>query len=188
MSLVGYRWWYAGRRPHFAGWRLRSLFIPRPRPLWWAGPHLTAKVPPHLECPPRCPGESGRDCRCGIHAFRTERLAWHQPPPAPPWHSLWGDWAVLGEVALWGKVVEHEDGYRAEHAMVRHLVVPARLVMRGSRVDLTQASLCCLQVDPEVIEVETTEHTPEPGMAEALARRYGVDVVLGPLVTCEDDG
>ena len=91
-------------------------------------------------------------------------------------------------VVLWGKVVEHEDGYRAEHAMVRHLVVPARLVMRASRVDLTQASRCCLQVDPEVIEVETTEHTPEPGMVEALARVYGVDVALGALVTCEDDG
>jgi len=187
VSLVGYRWWYAGCRPH-AGWRLRSLFIPRSRPLWWAGPHLTATVPPHLECPPRCPGASGSDCRCGIHAFRTERLAWHQPPPAPPWHAVWGDWAVLGEVALWGKLVEHEDGYRAEHAMVRRLIVPARLVIRASRVDLTQASLCCLQVDPEVIEVETTEHTPEHGMAEALARRYGVDVVLGPRVACEDDG
>ena len=169
MSLLGYRWWYAGCRPN-AGWRLRSLFIPRSRPLWWAGPHLTATVPPHLECPPRCPGASGSDCRCGIHAFRTERLAWHQPPPAPPWHALWGDWAVLGEVALWGKVVEHEDGYRAEHAMVRRLIVPARLVIRASLLDLTQASLCCLQVDDEVIDVETTEHAPEPGMAEVLAR------------------
>jgi hypothetical protein len=43
-------------------------------------------------------------------------------------------------------------------------------------------------VDGDVIDVDTTGHTPEPGMAEALARVYGVDVALGPLVTCEDDG
>ena len=186
MSLVGYRWWYAGCRPH-AGWRLRSLFIPRSRPLWWAGPHLTATVPPHLECPPRCPGASGSDCRCGIHAFRTERLAWHQPPPAPPWHAVWGDWTVLGEVALWGKVVEHEDGYRAEHAMVRRLVVPTRLVIRVP-VHLPPGFLCCMAVDDDVIDVGHTEHTPDRGMAEALARVYGVDVALGPPVTCVDDG
>lgn len=183
MSLTGYRWWYAGCRPH-AGWRLRSLFIPPSRPLWWPGPHLAATLPPHVQCPPGCPRGSARECRCGIHAFRTEQLAWHQPPPAPPWHSLWGDWAVLGEITLWGKVVEHEDGYRAEHAMVQRLVVPARLVIRTlSR--LPPEFVCCLLVDDAVLDVDITEHTPESGMAEALARVYGVDVALGPLVTCE---
>ncbi len=182
MSLTGYRWWYAGRRPA-AGWRLRSLF----QPLWWAGPHLTAIVPPHVQCRPGCPSASQRECRCGIHAFRTEGLGWDQPPPAPPWHSLWGDWAVLGEVALWGKVVEHEDGYRAEQAMVRRLVVPVRLVIRTSRVGLSPGFLCCLRGDDEMIDVHATEHAPEPGMAEALARLYGVHVTLGPLLTCEDD-
>ena len=94
---------------------------------------------------------------------------------------------MLGEVALWGKVVEHEDGYRAEHAMVRRLVVPARLVIRVP-VQAPPGFLCCLAVEDYVIDVDTTEHTPEPGMAEALARVYGVDVALGQLVMCEDDG
>ena len=93
---------------------------------------------------------------------------------------------MLGEVALWGKVVEHEDGYRAEHAMVRRLVVPARLVIRVAVPP--PGFLCCMAVYDDVIDVDTTEHTPEPGMAEALARVYGVDVALGPRVTCEDDG
>ena len=61
-------------------------------------------------------------------------------------------------------------------------------MIRVARVDLTQASLGCLQVDDEVIDVQTTEHAPEPGMAEVLARVYGVDVAVGPLLTCEDDG
>jgi hypothetical protein len=53
-------------------------------------------------------------CRCGIYAsrsldeFERPRPAW---PPAP----------VVGTVALWGTVVEHERGWRAEFAY------PARL-------------------------------------------------------------
>ena len=70
--------------------------------------------------------------------------------------------------------------------MVRRLVVPARLVIRVAVPP--PGFLCCLAVDDDVIDVDTTEHTPGPGMAEALARSYGVDVAFGPLVTCEDDG
>jgi hypothetical protein len=92
---------------------------------------------------------------------------------------------VLGEVALWGKIVEHEDGYRAEHTMVRRVVVPARLVIRVMPVR-PAGFLCCLMGDDEVVDVETTEHAPEPGMTEALGRLYGVNVTLGPLVTCDD--
>lgn len=48
-------------------------------------------------------------CRCGIYAadsadiVRRERPAW---PPAP----------VLGRVALWGRTIEHERGWRARFA------------------------------------------------------------------------
>jgi len=65
------------------------------------------------------------------------------------------------------------------------LVVPTRLVIR---VRLRSEFLCCLQVDDDVLDADATEHTPDPGMAEALARVYGVDVALGPLLTCDDDG
>ena len=53
-------------------------------------------------------------CRCGIYAsrsladFERPRPAW--PPPT-----------VVGTVALWGTVIEHERGWRAQHAY------PARL-------------------------------------------------------------
>jgi hypothetical protein len=53
-------------------------------------------------------------CRCGIHASRSleviepSRPAW---PPTP----------VVGTVALWGRIVEHERGWRAQFAY------PARL-------------------------------------------------------------
>jgi hypothetical protein len=45
----------------------------------------------------------GPDCTCGIHATHT----------ADPLRRT-RDPAVLGTVALWGRVLEHELGYRAE--------------------------------------------------------------------------
>jgi hypothetical protein len=53
------------------------------------------------------------NCTCGIHAARE---------PAPLWTYLRGRdepttvARVLGRVALWGRVVEHDDGWRAERA------------------------------------------------------------------------
>ena len=35
--------------------------------------------------------------------------------------------SVWGEVALWGDVIEHEDGYRAQSAYPRHCYVPLLL-------------------------------------------------------------
>jgi hypothetical protein len=33
-------------------------------------------------------------------------------------------YGIVGTVALWGKVIEHADGYRAEYAYPQHLIVP----------------------------------------------------------------
>ena len=54
-----------------------------------------------------------RDCTCGIYAARE---------PAAVWTYLRGRdepdaiARVLGRVLLWGRVVEHQDGWRAERA------------------------------------------------------------------------
>ena len=51
------------------------------------------------------------DCTCGIYATRRLR------DPGSAWRSG-PQYAnhVIGAVALWGRVVEHEWGYRAQHA------------------------------------------------------------------------
>lgn len=45
-------------------------------------------------------------CMCGYWAFKTLEDLWVNVPGAP----------LYGEVALWGKVFEHQYGYRAEYA------------------------------------------------------------------------
>ena len=51
------------------------------------------------------------DCTCGIYATRELR------DPGSAWRSgpRYAN-HVIGAVALWGRVVEHESGYRAQHA------------------------------------------------------------------------
>jgi len=49
-------------------------------------------------------------CTCGLHATRTPDLLRRTRDPA-----------VVGTVALWGRVIEHEHGYRAEFAYPQRL-------------------------------------------------------------------
>jgi len=55
-------------------------------------------------------------CSCGVHAGRSLELF---PRPRPAWPPP----TVVGTVALWGTVVEHERGWRAEHAYPSRLRV-----------------------------------------------------------------
>lgn len=60
-----------------------------------------------------CADPPGWDCPCGIYAMKDR---WMLPPPRP------GS-AILGKVEMSGRVVEHEDGYRASQARMTVLWV-----------------------------------------------------------------
>jgi hypothetical protein len=53
----------------------------------------------------------------GLHAFKTLQEA--KDHYLCYWHSYT---VVFGEVALWGEVIEHERGYRAQFAAVRSII------------------------------------------------------------------
>jgi hypothetical protein len=61
-------------------------------------------------------------CNCGFHAARdpADALSYLRGRDDP--HTLC---RILGEVALWGHVVETESGWRASHAYPARLYVPA---------------------------------------------------------------
>jgi hypothetical protein len=191
MSLMGYRWWFAGRWPE-GEWRLRSLT----QELWWDGPRLTALLAPRISCSLDCFWKPLGRCACGIYACKTQELGVRAAHIGPD-----GLYPVFGEVALWGRVVEHERGFRAEHAMIRGLVVPERIVI--SVEPCGTLSLCGILDDfgpkrrrtPEPAPLlrgcvitgdrkwrDTAERIPERAMLPALARVYGVDVELGRAV------
>jgi hypothetical protein len=55
------------------------------------------------------------DCSCGLHATRTSDLLRRARCPS-----------VLGRVALWGRVIEHEHGYRAQYGYPQRLGLVCR--------------------------------------------------------------
>jgi hypothetical protein len=72
-----------------------------------------------------CCGSGTGDLRHGIHAFASrgqaeEYFAEQSRGKTAP--------HVFGKVALWGRVVVHERGYRAQFAYPRTLLVPRRYV------------------------------------------------------------
>jgi hypothetical protein len=69
-------------------------------------------------------------CNCGLWAWREESDARRYLKSLirlPLMHSAPVMNPVLGQVALWGNVVEHERGYRAAFAYPTRLLVPVLL-------------------------------------------------------------
>jgi hypothetical protein len=79
------------------------------------------------------------DCTCGVYAAKTldhlRRIGYTQD-------------RFQGEVWLWGTVVEHEDGWRAQFAYPKNFVVPLSTVPLGmSRVESWLATLAAYRCD-----------------------------------------
>src|SRR3990172_5594590 len=81
---------------------------------WPAGVATVAVCPRDLPVEPHDP--PGVGCACGLYAHKTIEQLWagHAPRLGD------GDWA-WGTVALWGRVLEYETGYRAEYGYPQHL-------------------------------------------------------------------
>lgn len=99
--VIGYRAW------EWDGKQLTSL---NNEP-WPSSRALTARCVKKIHQSP-APAD---DCSCGVYAAKSYK---HLESIYPP-HSL-----VHGEVWLWGKVVEHQLGYRAEFAYPKSLTLP----------------------------------------------------------------
>jgi hypothetical protein len=117
--VVAFRSW------RLAGGRLMSPFIP----CRWNGRVMRAtcfdanrsltRGVGWLDEPHDSPHEA---CQCGIYAYHT---------PGP--RSWFGEayWCE-GVVSAWGRLVVHDDGFRAEHARVEALAVPGGVAAYGA--------------------------------------------------------
>jgi hypothetical protein len=76
------------------------------------------------------------DCECGIYAaMQSDTLAPYLESTYPGRAAVE---RVLGRVRLWGKVIECDRGWRAEHAYPERIYIPTRLTSRRA-ADKTQA-------------------------------------------------
>jgi hypothetical protein len=133
-ALVGWRVWVVACDPQGRP-RLRSVVQKTP---WPVGRALTAecyqrRVLAKLLRRPTHPHVPEAACQCGIYATELAEL---EPLLAEaPWET---GARVLGEVSLWGDVIECERGLRAARAYPARLYVPER---DGKRPRLSQREI-----------------------------------------------
>jgi hypothetical protein len=102
--------------------------------------------------PHRAPDD---ECQCGIYAGRLSGIGEYMAPSAtePSAH-------VLGQVMLWGTVIECERGFRASHAYPAHLYVPVGgVVASGHHYGLVAAALEVYGVPVEALDSPASEAT-----------------------------
>ena len=80
-----------------------------------------------------CCGSDTTGLRHGIHAFVSRELAEEYFDAQSRGRTTPH---VYGEVSLWGRVIVHEHGYRAQFAYPRNLLVPRRYA--GHRWDIVK--------------------------------------------------
>jgi hypothetical protein len=90
------------------------------------------------------------DCQCGIYASTLKVAATYVEEPGADRWSFPAERTVIGQVALWGDIVECADGWRASLAYPRRLFVPAEARTRDAAYLMQQ--LARYGVPVEVIE------------------------------------
>ena len=111
------------------------------------------------------------DCECGIYASTLE-IATDYAPTVPP--RAQGPYAVVGNVALWGDVIEYTEGWRASFAYPTRLYVLFPGSSRARRESVT-AHRVAAHLERYGVPVDVIHAWKPRDVIEALSRRAGVD-------------
>lgn len=180
-------------REAIQGWRAWRLAGTRDAsavglyPLAARGPVWPALVPMDARCTKRRHHRVPDDgCTCGLHATRLPgQLPWSRGP------------GVLGRVALWGRVIEHERGFRAEHGYPQRLRLlcgiccwlPGPALASGPAFVVRQRGGWMIPLCERHLELGRTVGYPAPRVLDAaLVERavldtYGIDLLPLPAAT-----
>ncbi|MEA2156698.1 MAG: hypothetical protein QOE11_2838 [Solirubrobacteraceae bacterium] len=109
--LVGFRRWGCRRGGLYSGIFVAGTFIPNPA-LGMISPRTAQRPwPTDHDRPAKCFALRGHEapfaeCRCGFSAY----YALPEEPELPAPEAVWG------AIVAWGRIVECETGFRAQHA------------------------------------------------------------------------
>ena len=154
--LIGWRTWAAVEEGD--GLMLRSTVYPS---RWPTGQPLVAACAHRARfgvvgrvVPIEAHEAPGEGCTCGIYAARSLELALRY---LGRFRLLRGDKAALiGQVALWGRVIEYEHGWRGALAYPRRLyLLRPRPSRRGRDAHELALALAGYAVPVEVVEART---------------------------------
>lgn len=122
--IIAWRSWLVVETPN--GLRLHSTARAQ---VWPPGEPVTAVCRPPsrlVPWPRRAPHASpAESCSCGVYAATklAGALAALDPYARLGWNVRH---RIIGQVALWGRVIECASGWRAQHAYPTRLVIPSR--------------------------------------------------------------
>lgn len=120
--LLGWRAWKV--RAPFSGSGacpgLSSVILDTP----WA-PRRKFSAEHSFDLGVKCRGLLNLDCSCGVYAFNDPIEAFAYLMRVRDRLLGMSVEVAMGTVSLWGKVVECESGYKAEHAYPHHIYLPA---------------------------------------------------------------
>jgi hypothetical protein len=163
--ILGWRAWHVVETSE--GLRLHSIA----RPVVWApGEEMSAGCLRHrsLLRPWRKPAPHPApqpECSCGVYAVRSARTALRGLDVySRPWRPLH---RVIGQVSLWGTVIEGELGWRATTAYPHRLYVPSRRLHGPPVLDLDRIIAA---LGDYGVPVEPLDGGARPELARELAR------------------
>jgi hypothetical protein len=165
--VLGWRIWRLHFDPH-QGWALDSVGVP----YRWRAPAARDRTPPALTYVYDEP--NGRLESSGFHLWREERTA--REAVLPLVREQRRTW-VYGACSVFGRVIEHELGYRAEGVVIRAL----RLVPDPDMRDLPFLDLA-VPVLERLYQCEAVvEGRPAPAPPAAPARPNATRVDRAPV-------
>lgn len=158
--VIGWRTWRLDSEGRLRSWGSDDL--------WKPGEPLRARCrrrrSGHALRRCTCPQETApaRRCDCGIYAAQSIEQA----------RKYLGGNGVIGRVALWGTVIEHEDGHRAEYAYPAALYVEPDCPRQYQRAleAFGVPVLSAADLPPSPAAAERVEREwPEPNVPNACA-------------------
>lgn len=171
-ALVGYRCWNVFPNGLMCG---QSYNEPWPPYQAMAARCGFAKSPGHVHdgawvAPPVY------GCGCGIHALKQidaaeRRIIEEAQAAVPGWYYVYENYMppagrVWGSIKLWGRVVEHDIGYRAEFAY------PSQLYCQDKALAATVAALYGVPCDVKVLDIPTPQPLPAMQWITSPAMTY----------------
>ena len=121
--IIGWRTW-------FADWD-GLLYSPSMENLWPLGERFEAECYALVHHHGSCPDSK---CKCGIYAYKEPLAAGYMYTMVEDNFALLcpgGSYPVIGQVSLWGRIIEHDMGYRAQYAYPTMLRTPLKAVARS---------------------------------------------------------
>jgi hypothetical protein len=153
--VTGWRAWVVTETP--AGLRLGSVLHDLVWPHGWALVAECRREEDPFATPVGAHPVPGAECNCGFHAALdpVDALSYARGRDEP--HTLC---RVLGEVALWGHVLQTEGGWRASHAYPARLYVPDEAI--AAELAAYSVPVCASPSSPTCTATRSRSAPPSP--------------------------